>query len=154
MNSNVDVKAVEINAKLSHLFSVYKGVLTAFFELTSEIDEMMKEVAVKKVVSATPSKVTLERDDLGRFLPRGEWCSVTDPNFNRGFRGRPRSKTTRLLLTLKRNDTTFIPYPGKTRRSAKNIRLVSNAAKYVTKLTGARFSRRSMTGGVMITRVA
>jgi hypothetical protein len=139
MNSNVNVKVLE--TKLSTL-------VAAVFQLSDQIDALKSQLAVKRI----SDQIDEMEKSLSQFTqPKVE---VTDPDFNRGFRGRPRSKTTRLLLTLKRNDTTFIPYPGKTRRSAKNIRRVSNAAKYVTKLTGARFSRRSMTGGVMITRVA
>lgn len=118
------------------------------FQLSDQIDALKSEMAVKRI----SDQIDEMENSLTKFVrPK---VDLTNPDFNRGLRGRRRSKTTRLLLTLKKNDSTFIPYPGNTRRSAKNVRRVSNAAKYVTTLTGARFSRRSMTGGVMITRVA
>ena len=82
---------------------------------------------------------------------------LADPNFV-GERGRRRSNFTRQLLLTKTagvgSTATFKTSASSRYAKRKTVRKVANAIKYVSKLTGARFSRKVSRGLVTVTRVA
>lgn len=77
---------------------------------------------------------------------------IADPNYDRGARGRPRSDITREVLDLGVAEQVVLNNSGLRKRLF--TKKVANVLKYASKVTGGKFSRRVVHGGVAVTRVA
>ena len=123
--------------QLVHLESVIEGAQKSYSKLLQEVRVL--EGLVTEVVAET---VTAE---------------LADPNFI-GERGRRRSGFTRQILLAKDQGVgsvvSFKTSADNRYSKRKTVRKVVNAMKYVSKITGARFSRKVGRGFVTVTRVA
>ena len=119
--------------QLAHLESVIDGARKSYSELLQEVE------VLERLSSETLTN------------------KLADPNFI-GERGRRRSNFTRQLFLVKTagvgSTVTFKTSANSRYTKRKTVRKVVNAMKYVSKITGARFSRKVGHGVVTVTRVA